>query len=459
MRKSGTPPAYGGASTLFNYYSGFGAQDPNSYFDGAGKEKENNTEQQQVSFLGERWNKSVRWLGSVALLALLALATSSAHLRRQAAPAEPPQTVKGLLKYLSVEEPSHVRWCHGVNTRVALERALGNQNVHAIEADIQHVHGMPVVTDMSTGDSDSSSSSAIGIPSMFGDLSFAAYLERVMAARVAVKLDFKDPRAVIPVLKLLQYHNEFGNIQQPFILHADILPGAGGVPMVFQPTEFLRACSHWYPRGILSIGWSSTSCPRPSDGKQQNKKSMAVASAYSTRILEQMGQLLDEIGWKGDVVWPVRLCQLEQTYPALQPLLKAHPSWTLLLWNSEEGVTEGQLRLVSQQLRGSQTFLDLRESASSEKPVIVTFNLSASSTISSSSSSSSSSSARHSSSSSRPKKSMKPKRLESTSSSSSSSAPSLSSSSRTTGEAGSSSDSSSQNLQKNMTVEKKAAKG
>lgn len=110
-------------------------------------------------------------------------------------------------------------------------------------------------------------------------------------------LSFKDPRAVIPCLKLLQNEIRYGRFLGPLIIDAEVLPGPGGfLPAMasvfkiapselpgtdledppiagdlmesmrqererrtvpFHPTAFVNKVKTYVPGAILSVGWSA----------------------------------------------------------------------------------------------------------------------------------------------------------------------------------------------------------
>eukprot|EP00271_Cylindrocystis_brebissonii_P021525 TRINITY_DN7741_c0_g1_i1.p1 TRINITY_DN7741_c0_g1~~TRINITY_DN7741_c0_g1_i1.p1 ORF type:complete len:348 (-),score=57.80 TRINITY_DN7741_c0_g1_i1:1162-2205(-) len=299
-------------------------------------------------------DRQLRCFCALSFLTLVAVATGSAHLRRQGGPAEPPQTLPSILNYLRVDEPGHVQWAHAVNTKAALRAALQNESIHALEADVQHLRGMDIMAGELRAEGNE-------------HFAFARFLEEAMSSkkRKLIKLDFKDPSSLLPVLKQLQLYGESGSIEQPFILHADMLPSLGGPPVRFQPAEFINACNLLYPRGILSIGWSTDGCAA---SFLENEAKGHHRSAYSPRIITQMLQLLQDMAWKGHVTFPVRACllsppvlaSLKQHLLAEDPSAPAHGRYSLTVWN-DEPVSSRQLETLRTNLTASNAFVDIHD--------------------------------------------------------------------------------------------------
>jgi len=95
-------------------------------------------------------------------------------------------------------------------------------------------------------------------PSTTSDLSFDDFLAKVSNAvksgeKKGIKLDFKDIKAVAPVLQSLKKKK---SINFPVWLNADILQGpVNATKTPINATEFLRNCSEIFPEGTLSVGW------------------------------------------------------------------------------------------------------------------------------------------------------------------------------------------------------------
>ena len=100
-----------------------------------------------------------------------------------------------------------VVWAHAVNSRAALDLALGDSGVHMLEADL-------MLAPPRSGTPDAAVPTAEDVimchpPASRSDITFDAFLRRVVRAVragrvVGVKLDFKHPDAVAPALALLR---------------------------------------------------------------------------------------------------------------------------------------------------------------------------------------------------------------------------------------------------------------
>jgi len=98
-------------------------------------------------------------------------------------------------------------------------------------------------------------------PELRSDLTFAHFAQIIREHNakggnlVGIKLDFKDPAAVIPVLNVLSAVGVGKDI--PIWVNADIWQGPGGGIPKFKPVEFLEACRKYCPLASLSVGWTT----------------------------------------------------------------------------------------------------------------------------------------------------------------------------------------------------------
>ncbi|KAJ8600588.1 hypothetical protein CTAYLR_008177 [Chrysophaeum taylorii] len=133
-------------------------------------------------------------------------------------------------------------WVHSCCSVGELCRALEDSSVSAIESDII-MASEPVMAHP---------------PATASDLSFAEFLERCVSAQAVkhLKLDFKDPAAVVPCLELVKSQkSHLAARGQCVWLNADVLPGPGVDVSLFDGDDFVRTCTKILPTGVLSLGW------------------------------------------------------------------------------------------------------------------------------------------------------------------------------------------------------------
>jgi hypothetical protein len=148
-----------------------------------------------------------------------------------------------LLSYLreqyQIRTPGEVAWGHAINSKERLNQYLNNPDTMMLEVDIRiSSRGFPI---------------AAHPPMIDSDLSFEELLHAVATSKQGLKLDFKDPEILFPCLMMLQE----ANLKQPVLLNADILQGNQASPAKFNAAGFIAACKNIYPRGILSVGWTT----------------------------------------------------------------------------------------------------------------------------------------------------------------------------------------------------------
>ena len=184
-----------------------------------------------------------------------------------------------------------VVWAHAVNSRAALDLALGDSGVHMLEADL-------MLAPPRSGTPDAAVPTAEDVimchpPASRSDITFDAFLRRVVRAVragrvVGVKLDFKHPDAVAPALALLRREGlgrvglssssprggsretsestspEAARVASiPVWLNADVIRGPGGrEPVHPDGAAFVAACVDACPASTLSLGWTHAGTPR-----------------------------------------------------------------------------------------------------------------------------------------------------------------------------------------------------
>lgn len=143
-----------------------------------------------------------------------------------------------MLKFFGVKRPWDVTWAHGVNDKERLKRFCFDSTM-MIEGDI--------------GLSNKNEIIMTHPPKKESNLTFDEWIEAISKSHKGAKLDFKDPKVVVPVLKKMQKLSAY----MPVFLNADVLRGPGGKKPIFDPVEFVNICNEFYPSAdCLSLGWS-----------------------------------------------------------------------------------------------------------------------------------------------------------------------------------------------------------
>ncbi|MBE3559880.1 MAG: DUF2181 domain-containing protein [Ktedonobacteraceae bacterium] len=202
-------------------------------------------------------------------------------------------------QYHAITCAGDLTWAHAVNSREKLKVALHNSQVMIVESDILRTKKGEII--------------AAHPPENQSDLNFERLLEAIAAFPLhGLKLDFKDPAAVLPCLERLRDCQ----LQQPVLLNADILTANGAVRSPFNPAEFLELCCHLYPRGLLSIGWTTRHAP---------------LSSYTRKNIEEMLALCEQYALR-QVTFPVRASLLPSGWQHVARLLWQE-GYTLTIWS------------------------------------------------------------------------------------------------------------------------------
>jgi hypothetical protein len=218
-------------------------------------------------------------------------------------------TAERLCRHFKVENPAQVEIAFGVNSPEHLRRMIATRAaVNIIHAEV--VYSQMEDTGKHFGEKARGKKNVYAIPVMShspyhrSTFTFDAFLEAFMRGNKegngleqGLMLTFKDPRAVIPCLKLLNKEIRYGGMLGPLIIDAEVLPGPGGflpgmasvfrntprelpgsdvedppVPgdveetmrqererrtVAFHPTAFVHKVKMYVPGALLSIGWSA----------------------------------------------------------------------------------------------------------------------------------------------------------------------------------------------------------
>jgi menorin-like protein len=206
-----------------------------------------------------------------------------------------------LLSYFAprygVARLAEITWVHAVNTQARLRSACASAAM-MLECDVR-----------------ASPTGAIILahpPETESGLTFAALLDAARPLDKGLKLDFKDPDVVPACLEALRD----APLAQPVLLNADIIQGQGAGPPAVDGAAFIAACTRLYPRGILSLGWTTTAPP---------------AGGYTG---ENVAAMLEQCAGRTGIVFPVRASLLPGSWAALQPLTR-QPGAVLSLWDSD----------------------------------------------------------------------------------------------------------------------------
>jgi len=147
------------------------------------------------------------------------------------------------------------------------------------------------------------------------DITFAEWLEKIKAekgVRTGIKLDWKDPAAVLPCLLKMPEKLEF-----PVFLNADVIEGTAKTS--FNASEFVEICQKHYQWGILSLGWKLSA--------------VWPLAKYSEREVTEMLQLCRKFDLQ-HVTFPVCAHWISRSWDAIKALLDSNQTYTFTVWGS-----------------------------------------------------------------------------------------------------------------------------
>ena len=229
-------------------------------------------------------------------------------------------TIDKLLSHFNVERPGDIVWAHAINDRKTLEQACKSPDIMMIEGDISFIPQTGEIVIAHPPRTEHEQTLEEWLSEMVQKpkeekLYFDEWFAAIIKCGKGAKLDFKDPRAVILCLKILQKMNSENAV--PVLLSADILRGPGGPPPLFKAEEFISVCKRFYPDAILSLGWMT--------GYTENGK-------YERGFFEEILNVTKL--YEGPVTITLRACFLRRSREEIKWLLE-NTDHVLTIWNNE----------------------------------------------------------------------------------------------------------------------------
>ena len=181
---------------------------------------------------------------------------------------------------------------------------MADDSIHMVECDVLlGPDGRPILAHPPATTSDAD------LPLLLGAL------ERSGGGK-GLKLDFKDPRAVPPVLQMLR-----GAAVAEVWLNADVLAGPGGGAPAFNAGEFVRECTAAVPAATLSLGWTVGG---------------TVGGRYTEAMVTEMLQLCSQHALPR-VTFAVQAVYASHSPEQMARLLAGNEGYTLTAWGEADG--------------------------------------------------------------------------------------------------------------------------
>ncbi|CAG0917942.1 unnamed protein product [Notodromas monacha] len=214
-------------------------------------------------------------------------------------------------------DASKIVWAHRVNSVEMLEKALKDESVMMLEADI--LSGTVI------GEPSRETAIMSHPPDVESDLSFDRFLEDFLSSQVrkGLKLDFKDFSVVEYCLQKLEQN--VGEVNFPLWLNADIIRGPVRRKRdPIDPDAFLPLCKKYFPEATLSVGWT-VDVPMFYLGW----------GAYKMEHVTEMAEALKKHGISQPVTFPVFGLFAHNSIDALRWLLDNVSDSSLTIWGGK----------------------------------------------------------------------------------------------------------------------------
>lgn len=249
-------------------------------------------------------------------------------------------------------------WAHAVDNRNALQRALNDDGITAIETDLvmgqsigstPTTERIPIMAHPPNTESDLSMTDFLSIiskptvSSTTNTTSISIDTERITYK--SIKLDFKEMDTVEPTLKKIKEMKIATDENAVFFLNADILPGPGhreAKDVAFEPGTFLETCLKYM-------------LPQQ---EQQQQSSSPPTTSTTTRFAFSLGfkaDCTDKIGYTKEdlhtmsnliteykliergvgIVLAINARQLAKSMPSFDAIMAEFPQLQILVWTGK----------------------------------------------------------------------------------------------------------------------------
>jgi len=225
-----------------------------------------------------------------------------------------------VLDYFKISERRAitVTWDHAVNSRAHLEKALADEGIMMLEADIR-------LFGEGTVDQDRSQQLPVMAhdPVTYYDITFEEWIRKVMDSdqRKGVKLDFKSTEGFIAALKLLKEMKD--RISFPVWINADMLPGPNADKECnIEAKIFFDEINRNFSQCTVSPGWITGA-----NTLRGNEK------GYTENMIQDMLEAVKNL--KTHVSFPIRASYVKSSTDQLKRLLATSERYSLTIWHSD----------------------------------------------------------------------------------------------------------------------------
>ncbi|XP_076628711.1 protein FAM151B isoform X2 [Colletes latitarsis] len=235
---------------------------------------------------------------------------------------------------------TRIAWAHAVNSQAKLAKALKNDTIMMLEADVSlgNDTNVPIMAHP---------------PATESDLTLQNFLQTVIDSNTTkgIKLDFKSIEAFNASKPLLE--NKKNELAFPVFLNADILPGPVNATTLPVDAKSFVSGAKAFSNYTLSVGWTTRYDPAYNDTK----------GGYTTKQIQAMIDILTEQNVTQPITYPVRAAQATNNVAAIESLMKKSPGSsdaTLTIWSSEgDGVDAERLSTLIKQIGVSKVYVDV----------------------------------------------------------------------------------------------------
>lgn len=233
-----------------------------------------------------------------------------------------------LLKHFGVKDAAEVTWAHAVNSKAKHDKALSNEKIMMLEADVimDQVREIPIMAHP---------------PANSSDITLEEFLVHTLkhSEEKGIKLDFKQDEALNASVSIMKKLFEKRQKLPPIILNADILVGPNTNENDTSPVEAELFFSKLAPfkHVVLSPGWTTKYLGDNSTG-------------YNNTDANEMTKLIQKYSVQQDLIFPMRASLLAlNPKPAFILLNQMQAKTSIIVWTSKTDVYDpkklGFLRL------------------------------------------------------------------------------------------------------------------
>ncbi|XP_039273176.2 protein FAM151A-like [Styela clava] len=204
----------------------------------------------------------------------------------------------------------YVSFVHGANSISEMEKALSDDLIDMLEADITlRYYGL---------ENQTTEPIMAHPPAFNSDNTLANWFENVIPSKKGIKMDIKVKDVIPHALKELQLHRS--KLMQPVWINADVIQGPNTLSIPIDGEYFLHNVNQYFPNVTLSLGWTT------------GYRIALENEEYSWESMDDMLRLASSTNQR--ITFPIRAALARQSWYKFLWLLEQDKRFSLTVWSA-----------------------------------------------------------------------------------------------------------------------------